>query len=146
LTAKTVDGGYSLTPRHLNPKDESLIIISKERRGTIPECLEIDSYKTLKWKIYIDEPGEKNVDVSYSYQNNSDKNKLIIKAADMELTHIILPTGKTVGEPNQNWVIDNFKSHRIGTINFQDKGLYEIELVINPENEDELKFQWIWID
>ena len=96
--------------------------------------------------MYIDESGEKSVDISYSQQNNSNKSKLVFKTGNTKLTHEIKPTGKTVGEPNQDWVIDNFKSHRIGTINFQDKGLYEIELVINPEKEDELKFQWIWID
>lgn len=146
LVEKTFEGGYSLTPQHINPKDESVFINRKERGGTIPEYVAIDSNKTFKWKIYVDEPGEKSIDISYSYQNNSDKNNLVFKAANTKLSHKILPTGKTVGEPNQDWVIDNFKSNRLGKINFPEKGIYEIELEFIPENNDALKFQWIWID
>jgi alpha-L-fucosidase len=94
----------------------------------------------------VDEPGEKTIDVSYSYQNNSDKNYLTVKAANIHLSHTILPTGKTVGEPNQNWVIDNFKSNRLGKINFPEKGFYEIEFEVTTEKNDEIKFQWIWIN
>jgi alpha-L-fucosidase len=146
LAAKTVDGGYSLTPKNSNPKNESISISRKEREGTVPEFAAIDSQSTLKWKIYVDEPGEKTIDVSYSYQNNSDKNYLTVKAANIHLSHTILPTGKTVGEPNQNWVIDNFKSNRLGKINFPEKGFYEIEFEVTTEKNDEIKFQWIWIN
>lgn len=145
LVAKTIDGGYSMTPRNINPKDESISIEREERGGTIPEFAVIDAHNTLKWKIYVDEPGEKIVDISYSYQNNSDKNKLIFKAADKKLSHTILSTGKTVGEPNQNWVIDNFKSNRLGKIIFPEKGFYEIELEVIPGKKDEIKLQWIWV-
>jgi alpha-L-fucosidase len=145
LVAKTNDGGYSLTPKLINPKDESVFISRKERGGTIPEYVDVQTEKTLKWKIYIDNPGEKTIDISYSYENKSEKNKLILKAAGSQLSQKILPTGKTVGEPNQNWVIDNFKSHRVGKINFSEKGLYDIELDIIPVDNDIMKFQWIWI-
>jgi alpha-L-fucosidase len=145
LVAKTIEGGYSLSPKNLNPKDEFVFIESKEREGTVPEYVVVDSEKIFKWKIYVDKPGEKNIDVSYSYQNNSDKNKLTFKTENIKLSHQILNTGKTVGEPNQNWVIDNFKSNRLGKITFPEKGFYEIELKVIPEEKDELKFQWIWI-
>ncbi len=146
LVAKTMDGGFSLTPKNINPKDESISINRKEKSGTVPEYSVIDSRKTLKWKLYIDTVGEKNIDVSYSYQQNSDKNQLIVKVANTKLSHLIKPTGKTVGEPNQNWVIDNFKSHTIGKVNFPETGFYEIELEVIPEKNDELEFQWIWIN
>ena len=145
LVAKTVDGGYSLTPENMYPKNETLSVAKKERGGTVPEFALIDSQNTLKWKIYVDEPGEKKVDISYSYQNHSDKNYLTLQAADIKLSHTILNTGKTVGEPNQNWVIDNFKATKLGKINFPDKGFYQIELEVVPEKNDELKFQWIWV-
>ena len=144
LAAKTIDGGYSLTPKNLYQKDK-FVINKKEREGTIPEYVFVDSEKTFNWKIYIDEPGEKNIDISYSYQNNSNKNQLVCKTANTKLIHQVLNTGKTVGEPNQNWVIDNFKSNRLGKINFPVAGFYEVELEVIPDKNDELKFQWIWI-
>jgi alpha-L-fucosidase len=70
---------------------------------------------------------------------------LIVKASDTELEHISQPTGKTIGEPNQGWVIDNFKSNRLGTIYFPAKGFYDIELEVMPKEKEEFKFQWIWI-
>lgn len=145
LVAKTMDGGYSLTPKNINPKNESLVVTRKSKEGTVPEFAVIDSHYTLKWKLYIDTAGEKNFDVSYSYQKESEKNQLIVKSANSKLSHLIKPTGKTVGEPNQNWVIDNFKSNRLGKINFPEKGFYEIELEVIPAKNDEIDFQWIWI-
>ena len=68
-----------------------------------------------------------------------------MQAAQTELTHMIQPTGKTVGEPNQNWVIDNFKSHRLGQIDFPVKGPYEITIDVTPNENDTIKLQWIWI-
>jgi alpha-L-fucosidase len=70
---------------------------------------------------------------------------LVVTANETELSHAIQPTGKTIGEPNADWVIDNFKSHRIGKIDFQEKGYYDIELKVSPSQEEEVKFQWIWI-
>jgi len=145
LVAKNIEGGYSLTPKNINPVDETLDIKRNERSGTIPESGVIDSHKILKWKIFIDSAGEKNVDISYSFQNNSDKNQLKVKAADTTLSHFIKSTGKTVGEPNQNWVIDNFKSQSIGKINFPEPGIYDIELEVIPVKNEKLEFQWIWI-
>jgi len=134
-----------LTPKNQNPIDETLIINKKERGGTVPEHVVVNKKNTFRWKIYVDEPGEKTVYISYSFQVNSTKSKLSVGAADEKLVHNIVPTGKTIGEPNQNWVIDNFKSTHLGKINFPKKGIFTIELEILPENDDELKFQWIWV-
>jgi alpha-L-fucosidase len=145
LVSKTVDGGFSLFPQNQNPEDELLIVNKKERRGTVPAHINVNSNKTCKWKIYVNEPGKKNIDISYGFQHKSDKSKLSIKVGGQTLSHTILPTGKTVGEPNQNWIIDNYKSNRLGKINFPEKGFYDIELNIVPAKEEDVKFQWIWI-
>jgi alpha-L-fucosidase len=145
LVGKTVDGGFSMTPQNQNPFDETVIINKKEREGTVPEYTVVKEKKLLRWKIYIDEPGEKTVDISYSFQSDSKKSKISVLAADAKLVHNIVPTGKTIGEPNQNWIIDNFKSTHLGKINFPKKGIFTIELEIIPEKNDELKFQWIWL-
>ena len=145
LVAKGIEGGYSLTPGNIIQDNQPTYISEKEKNGTVPEFVTIDSNKKLKWKLYIDSPGEKFFDISYSYQNNIENNKLIVHASGTKLEHIIQPTGKTVGEPNQNWVIDNFKSTRLGKINFAEKGFYDINLEVIPAEKEELKFQWIWI-
>ncbi len=145
LVAQTVDGGFSLLPQNQNTIDESLIINPKERKGTIPAHVEVDKNKTFLWKIYVNEPGEKNIDISYSFQNESEKSKLSLSVAGTTISQVISPTGKTVGEPGQNYVIDNYKSNRLGKINFPEKGYYDIELTIEPAENDKVNFQWVWI-
>jgi len=145
LVAKTVDDGYSLIPQKQNPVDESLIIEKKERRGTIPAHVIVDKNKNFKWKIFVDKPGEKFIDVSYSFQLDSEKSKLTVTGAGNIISHVITNTGKTVGEPKQNWVIDNYKSNRLGKINFPEKGFYDIELSIEPAKKEQVNFQWLWI-
>lgn len=146
LVAKTSDGGYSLLPQNQNPEDKLLIINKKERGGTVPSHVIVSNNKTFNWKIYIDEPGEKTIDISYSFQNHSEKSNLAITAAGTTISQVISYTGKTVGEPNQDWVIDNYKSNKLGKINFPEKGFYEIKLDIEPAKKEEVKFQWIWIN
>ena len=102
-------------------------------------------YNSFKWKIYIEEPGEKHFDVSYSLQNEKSQSRVTINAAGKTLENDILPTGKTVGEPNQNWHIDNFKSYRVGKINFPEAGFNTIELVVKPADNEKVNFQWLWV-
>lgn len=125
--------------------NEALKIHRKERHESIPQYAGVISATTLKWKIYVDDPGEKSIDISYSFQNETGKIKLKVRVADTHLTHSVVPTGKTVGEPNLNWTIDSFESHRMGRVNFPGPGYYEIELDIEPAKKEEVKFQWVWI-
>jgi alpha-L-fucosidase len=145
LAGKTSDGGVSLSPQNLFPGDETLSIIKKEKGGTVPEYASIKENKTLKWKIYVDKSSEKSIDISYSFQHNTENGLIKVKAVKKELIHNVSNSGKTIGEPNQNWVIDNFKSNRIGKIFFPEKGIYNIEVEFQPENNSEIRFQWIWI-
>ena len=139
LVAKTIEGGFSFTPSNLSVPDGSLKITAKQRRGTIPAHIVLNVKKNLKWKVYVDDAGMKTFDVSYSYQGTKAGNSITIKAANASLIHKVVPSGKTVGEPNQDWVIDNFKSSRIGTVNFPGPGYYEIELGIMPEEGEEIR-------
>jgi len=146
LVAKTVSGGFSLTPGNIISSTQELNPENKSKRGTVPEHTIIDAPNRLTWKIYIDFPGKKQVDVSYSFQHENNDSKLIVKSGNTTLTHAIQPTGKTIGEPNSDWIIDNYKSFKIGTIDFPEKGYYKIELQVNPVEKDEIKFQWIWLE
>jgi alpha-L-fucosidase len=146
LVAKTTDNGYLLLPVNQNLENNKLNIEKSSQFGTVPEHVIINSQRVFKWKIYIDKPGEKSFDVSYSFQNESTKTRLKLKAAGTELSHSVKDTGKTVGEPNQDWVIDNFKSNYLGKINFTQVGVFDIELEVQPQENDEIKFQWVWIN
>lgn len=145
LVAKNMDGGYSLTPWNRDNSGIVLKTVNKQRRGTVPACASITEPTVLKWKIYIGEPGPKNFDISYSFQGETGKGIIRVKADGETLSHSVTPTGKTVAEPNSDWVIDDFRSHRAGIINFNNSGYYDIEVEINPQNREEIKFQWLWI-
>ena len=145
LVAKTVDGGYSLVPENQSTPAQSLSVISTDREGTIPRHVVIKGIKTLNWKIYVDEPGPKRIDVSYSCQNETNHSLISCRAADSELDHNVAFTGKTVGEPNLNWVINKFKSFKLGEISFSKRGIYPIEIQIRTEGNEEVSFQWAWI-
>jgi len=146
LVSKTVDGGYSLLPDNQNPKDESIVVNPLASRGTIPSHVVVASSKTFKWRIYIDTAGQKDIDVSYSFQNQKSDSEISVKINSETLNHKVQPTGQTVAEPNQRMHIDNFRSNRIGKVNFPEKGFYTIELTVEPYRNEEVKFQWLWIN
>lgn len=147
LVAKTKSGGYSLLPGNQITPAYSQFIVKKEKHGTIPEYLLIEKPETFTWKIFVDTPGKKHFDISYSNQSeSSNAAKIILLTAGSEITTLAKPTGKTVGEPNENWVMDNFASQRIGEINFSEAGFYEIKMQIIPPVNNNLKFQWIWAE
>lgn len=143
LAGKTVDDGFSLTPENSKKSLKEFDVESKQRRGTIPSHINVKTENKIEWEIYVDEPGEKNIDLSYSAQGK--KSKIEITAGNQTLESMIPASGKTVGEPNQDWVIDRFASKRIGKIVFPEKGLYTISAKVLPGEKEEFKFQWIWI-
>lgn len=145
IIGKTTDGGYSLTPTNSSPKEEPLKIQPKSRNGTIPQHAVVSSPVKLQWEIYVDEPGIKKVDISYSFQGSGTKGKFTFTTAETILQHHVKNTGKTVGEPNSNWIIDNFASNTIGEIDIPAKGFYKLTLEIVPEKKESIQFQWLWI-
>lgn len=145
LVAKNMEGGYSLGPWNIDISGIALKTVNKQRRGTVPSYAAIVEPTALKWKIYVDGPGPKTIDVSYSYQGEADEGTILVKAARESISHKVLSSGKTVAEPNSDWHIDDFRSQRAGIINFNNSGYYDIELEINPPGSEEIKFQWLWI-
>src|SRR5690606_31560154 len=121
-----------------------LSIEKKSRGGTIPSHTSVSDNQKLSWKIYINEPGEKQIHLSYSFQDKSSNSRIILKASGETVTHKVEPTGKTVGEPNSDWVIDNYKSTVAGEITFPEKGIYEVEALMEPGRNEKIDFQWIW--
>ena len=147
LVAKTTDGGFSLIPQNQVSDQANFEIEKKERRGTVPEHVVVNKGLQLQWKIYVEKAGKKTVDVSYSFQNDkAGETSIRVNSADDTIIHNAQPTGKTIGEPNSDWIIDNFKSHRIGSIDFKEPGFYTIDVNIEPAKNKEIKFQWIWLE
>ena len=143
LVAKTTDGGYSfIYNNNINSKD--LKVERKSRGGTIPAHVIMKEPQKLKWRFYIDKPGVKTIDISYFFQGKGGKIECITPG--YSLSHNFEQTGKTVGEPNSNWVVDRFISHRIGEISFSQAGIYDLEFEIIPSKKEEIKFQWMWMN
>ncbi len=145
LVAQNTAGGYALRPDNLPTTHNSIQIKPKERYGTIPEHIVVTQAQKFSWKIFVDSPGEKVVDISYSCQSLTPKGTLSINSGDNLLKHSFENTGKTVGEPNADWHIDRYKAFRLGSIHFPQVGYYDIELKLNPEPNEQLNFQWIWV-
>ena len=146
LVAKSVDGGYSLTPENQIQGLKSYSITPKQQNGTVPKHIIINEPGLMKWKVFFDSPGEKTMDISYASLNEKNSGKINIKIAGKFFIHEIKPTGLTVGEPNRDWHIHNFISHRVSKIQIEKPGYYDVEMEFQPATEDDLKFQWLWIN
>ena len=144
LVAESVEGGYSLNLENHDFISGNGKIDESKRYGTIPKNILVQKKQILKWKIFISEPGEYNVDSSYSFQENNDGGNISFEINDIELKQKFKSTGKTVGEPLQNWVIDNFNSNKLGSFKIKKSGVYQVTLVLEP-NDKPLKWQWLWI-
>jgi alpha-L-fucosidase len=145
FVAKTVDGGFSLKHDNKLSEEGKAISNGSDRRGTVPPNMLMNGKYQSSWKIFVDEAGAMDVDVSYSCQVKSPKGKIKVIAAKQSLAHDVQHTELTVGEPNREWHIDDFQSNRIGTINFPEPGIYEIFMELEPARGEELKFQWLWL-
>jgi hypothetical protein len=50
-----------------------------------------------------------------------------------------------VTEPNRNWHVDSYNSHRTGKLEFPEPGYYDIVLELDPERKERINFQWLWL-
>jgi len=145
LVAKTVDGGYSLSHANKTSENGDRTVNVYDRGGTVPPHLVIPGNYQSTWKIYVEKAGILQVDASYSFQGKTPAGTISITAANSELKYQVSPSGLTVGEPNQQWHIDNFTSHTIGAIDIPKPGFYEITMSIKSAKESPVKFQWLWL-
>lgn len=145
LVARTVDGGFALKPENILADSGEKITQEYDRGGTVPGHILVQNTYQSTWKVYINRPGEYYFDLSYSFQGNKPSGEIIIHTAGKTIKHGVTPTGLTVGEPNRSWHIDNFKSHRAGSIRFDEAGVYDISLEIQPKKNHPVRFQWMWV-
>ena len=144
LVAESSEGGYSLNLENYNYINGDGKINEAKKYGTIPKNILVQKKQILKWKIFISEPGEYSVDSSYSFQDDKDGGNTKFEINDIKLKQKFKSTGKTVGEPLQDWVIDNYKSNKLGSFKINKTGIYEVTLTLES-NKDPVKWQWLWI-
>ncbi|KOH43393.1 alpha-L-fucosidase [Sunxiuqinia dokdonensis] len=145
LVAKTADGGYALNPDNLISESGDRELIAAQQHGTVPAHVVVPKSYQASWKLFIDEPGVYKVDASYSFQGEKSAGQIQVTAANKTVRQPIAPTGLTVGEPNSNWHIPNFVSHRLGTIHFSEAGEYEISMQLEAGRNTPVQLQWLWL-
>ena len=146
LAAQSVYGGFSLKPSNTIGLDGDTYVEPADRFGSVPAHIKVSKKSTYRWRIYIDSPISLFTDVSYNFQGENGKGTITVKSEGNILSVPVLPTGRYVGEPNQEWQIDSFNSHRIGKLEFSGPGYYEIELEVAPEKNEKIDFQWLWLE
>tara|TARA_B100001996_G_scaffold379149_1_gene364422 strand:+ start:2920 stop:4692 length:1773 start_codon:yes stop_codon:yes gene_type:complete len=145
LVGKNFEQGYSLNLENYSNYSNKKIVNKKSRYGTIPKNILIQNQEKINWKIYIDKPGKYYFDSSYSNQSNHEVGSLEINVDGKSIKKKFKPTGKTVGEPLQNWEIKNFKSHRIGEIEFGESGIYKVSVDLKTNSKNPVSWQWLWL-
>lgn len=99
----------------------------------------------MEWELYIDKPGKFKIAASYSYQGEETENRLNIRVSDTELNHMVEQTGKTVGEPKSEWVIDSFNAFHIGELKINSAGFYTLKLMAEIHG-DPVQLNRVWIE
>jgi alpha-L-fucosidase len=145
LVAQSVYGGYSLSPDKALGSSGNSVVQPPSRRGTVPAHIVVTEKSTYTWRIYIHQAMSLNADVSYSCSGESGKGSIAVSMRAGSLKGMTIPTGKFVGEPNQDWQIKSFNAHRLGQLEFAEPGFYNITLQVNPGKGEELGFQWLWL-
>jgi alpha-L-fucosidase len=145
LVAQSVYGGYALRPDRAVDQEGDTRIQPPARRGTIPAHIEVSRKSRYVWRIFVDKPMTLKVDVSYSFQGEEGLSSISVSSQPGIVQGIIRPTRKVVGEPNSDWQIASFESHRLGQLQFTEAGSYEISMEIDPRKDEEIGFQWLWL-
>ncbi len=145
LAARSVYGGFSLIPSNTSSMDGNTNVEPAERFGSVPSHIKVSKKSTYGWRIYIDRPMSVFTDVSYSYQGKLGEGSVKVKSAGVVHSEPVQPTGRYVGEPQKEWQIDSFNSHRIGKLEFSQSGYYDITLEIDPAKNETIDFQWLWL-
>lgn len=146
LAGESVYGGYSLKPGNAIQKEGSQELIRKAGQGWEPDHIQVSEKSTYTWRIYVEEPGSMNCDISYNFQGESENGKISVKGAESQLTGNITSTSLFVGEPNRGLRTGEYKSHRLGELNFPRAGIYDLTVDIKPAKGEPVDFQWVWVE
>lgn len=142
VVAEASFGGYPL--RGNNALELPVEVTRVRYDGLRPEHVVVTKPTTLRWKVYMPEAGEVDVDISYSNQASGEAT-VTVRADAAELSGTLSPTGQVVAEPNQNYYTDEFKEQPLGKIRFTDAGYHEISIHIVPPDGGQLLFNRLWV-
>jgi alpha-L-fucosidase len=146
LAAKSVYGGYSLTPYNFHESQGSRLRVKPKEFGSIPAHFIVDEKSEYVWKIYVDKPCEMSIDVSYGFEGESKSGKITVNAAGQTLKQDVENTGLFVIEPGQDSRLENYKSFRFGKVRFDKAGYYDIKVNVAPPKGKEVHLQWLWLE
>ena len=146
MIASSVYGGFSLKPDNSLDSNGNSDLKKATKFGSIPKHAVIKDEQQYTWKIYVEKPAVFTADLSYSFQGKPDEDVVRFSIGEMMINHNVKFTGKTIGEPSSNWVIDNFSSEKMGMIKLEEPGYYEVKAEFKPKKGHEIKFNWIWIE
>lgn len=145
LVAIGNENGFSLNSENANVISKGIEKKAPERFGSIPKHAIIEEEQQISWKIFIDQPTSLKADVSYSFQNANNASSVVLELAGQQRELQFEDTGKTVGEPGSNWIIENYKSDKAGVFKIEKPGIYELKANFKIKEGSELKFNWIWL-
>jgi len=146
LVAESLSDGYAMTPTNSLDYEGDIFVERAERFGSIPGHVVVDEKSHYTWKLYLDQTGHYELDLSYSYQGTSGRGEITVEIAGQNLQSSMNHTGKTVGEPGNNWHIESFNAHRLGQVVIKERGYYTLKLIIDPPEEEQVNFQWAWME
>jgi alpha-L-fucosidase len=146
LIAESMSNGYPFTPANALEANQELSIKRPERYGSVPAHIVARGRTYLRWRVYIEEASRFYVDLSYSSNKQENRDKVTVRVNDQEYSSTLPNTGQTVGEPGGHWHIPCFSSLRLGEVEIAEPGYYEVEILLDPRGEGELRFQWIWLE
>jgi alpha-L-fucosidase len=145
LAAQSVYGGYALSPANASQLEGDTKLQPSARRGTVPAHIEVSEKSTYTWRVYIDKAVSLHADLSYNFKGEEGAGEITLGSEAGMLSGQFHPTGQFVGEPNSDWQIDSFNSHRLGLLEFAEPGYYTITLEIAPGKDEKIGFQWLWL-
>ncbi len=145
LAAQSVYGGYSLTLSNTTHLKGNTMVEPPSRYGTLPSHIKVEEKSIYQWRVFMDKPTALYADISYNYQGEKGKGSITVKSSEGTLRANFQPTGEFVGEPNSDWQIGSFNSHRLGQMDFSEPGYYDISLEVKPQGGEKIDFQWLWL-
>ena len=146
LTAKSVYGGYSLSPYNFYTSRGSRQRVRPKEFGSIPAHLIVNKKSEYTWKIYVDKPCEMNLDVSYGFEGKGKGGDISVEVSGQKFSHKVENTGLFVIEPGQDSRLENYKAYRLGKVKFDKPGYYDVKVVVDPAKDKEVHLQWLWLE
>jgi len=137
--------GFSLTAENFISNNGDRVRVRAKEFGSVPGHLIVTNKSEYVWRIFIEKPTSLSVDVSYGFKGKGNGGKITVETAGESFSHKVSNTGLFVKEPGQESRLENYKSFRLGVINFTEPGYYNVKVTVEPKNNEEVDFQWIWL-